>query len=278
MRKNKGQARSIKTIFILVIILPLVFYVLASTIGRKDFSLPHRFAIEIFGPVQTAFSKTIGLSSDIWHHYLALVQVSRENDQLRQEIKHDKKINASFREAAAVNGRLQKLLGLEQSIKDPSTTAQIIGMDPSIWFKTCTINKGSSSGIAKDMPVINPEGVVGQVIDVSPHYSKILAAIDPNSAIDAIVQRNRAQGIIKGDGRKRYQLLYILRESIVTRGDHIITSGMGGIFPKGLAIGQVSRVIKSRRGMFQKIMVKPAVDFRRLEYLTIILHRKPTID
>ncbi|NOX26383.1 MAG: rod shape-determining protein MreC [Deltaproteobacteria bacterium] len=277
MRKNKGQTRPIRIIIILVIVLPVIFYVLASTIGRKDFSLPHRLAIEMLGPVQTAFSKTLDLSSDIWHHYLALVQVSRENDQLRREIKHNKKINASFREAAAVNGRLQKLLDLEQSVKDPSITAQIIGRDPSIWFKTLTVNKGSSSGIAKGMPVINPEGVVGQVINVSPHYSKILAATDPNSAIDAIVQGNRTQGIIKGNGRG-YQLLYISRENIVRLGAHIITSGMGGIFPKGLAIGQIAKVIKRRRGMFQKIRVKPAADFQRLEYLTIILHRKPMID
>jgi rod shape-determining protein MreC len=274
MRKKKNQTQPIKIIALVVILLPIFFYILASTIGRTSFSLPHRLAAEVLGPVQSVFSKTVGFGSDIWHHYFSLVRVARENEQLRLEIKKYKKVNASFREAAAINGRLQKLLDLEKSVHDPSVAAQIIGRDPSLWFKTLTVNKGSSSGIEKGMPVITTEGVAGQVINVSPHYARILAATDPNSAIDAIVQENRIQGIIKGNGRG-YQLRYILKNNAIKEGDQIITSGMGGIFPKGMAIGHISEVIKSRRGMFQKIKVKPAVDFQRLEYVTIILHTKP---
>ncbi len=275
MWKKKKQTQPIKIIALVVILLPIIFYILIATIGRQNFSLPHRLAIEILGPVQNAFSKTLGLGSNVWHHYFSLVGVAKENEQLRQEIQQYKKITSSFREAAAINSRLQKLLNLERSIKDPNISAQIIGRDPSLWFKTVTINKGSSSGIGQGMPVITAEGVMGQVINVSPHYAKILAATDPNSAIDTIIQGNRIQGIIKGDGHG-YQLRYILKNITVNRGDRVITSGMGGIFPKGLAIGQVDEVIKSRRGMFQKINVKPAVDFQRLEYVTIILHTKPS--
>jgi len=274
MKQKKNQSHPIKIILLLAILVPLVFYILISTIGRKNFTLPHRLALEVLGPVQSTFSKTIDLGSNIWHHYFALVEVAKENDQLRLEIKKYKKINTEFREAAAINGRLQKLLDLEQSIKVPNISAQIIGRDPSLWFKTMTINKGSSSGVEKGMPVVTPEGIAGQVINVSPHYAKILAATDPNSAIDAVVQKNRIQGIIKGDGQG-YLLHYVLKNSEVSPGDKIVTSGMGGIFPKGLAIGQVSEVIKSRRGMFQKIKVKPAVDFQRLEYLNIILQTEP---
>ncbi len=271
LRKKKNQTQPIKIIAFVVILIPIAFYVLASTVGHKKFSLPHRLAMEVMGPVENILTKTVGYGSNIWNHYFSLVQVARDNERLRLEIKKYKKINTAYREAAAINGRLQKLLDLEQSIKDPSVSAQIIGRDPSLWFKTLTINKGSSSGIEKGMPVITTEGVAGQVINVSPHYAKILTATDPNSAIDAIIQQNRVQGIIKGNG-EGYQLRYILRNNAVAEGDHIITSGMGGIFPKGLEIGQISKITKSRRGMFQKIKVQPAVDFKRLEYVTIILH------
>ncbi len=277
MRKKKKQSQPIKIIALMALLVPLSLYILVSTVGRKNFTLPHRVALEIIGPVQNVFSKTIGIGSNVWHHYISLVQVATENDQLRREIKKYKKANAAYREAAAINGQLQKNLDLENSTSDPEITAKIIGRDPSLWFKTLTINKGSISGIEKGMPAITPEGVAGQVINVSRHYAKIIVATDPNSAIDAIVQKNRTQGIIKGDSRG-YQLRYILKNNTINQGDQIITSGMGGIFPKGLAIGQVSEIIKSRRGMFQKIKVTPAVDFHRLEYLVIILHKQPMIE
>jgi rod shape-determining protein MreC len=115
---------------------------------------------------------------------------------------------------------------------------------------------------------------VGQVSNTSPGYAKVLLSIDPNSAIDAIVQHNRVQGMIKGNGQD-YNLQYVLKNDEVKVGDQIITSGMGGIFPKSLAIGTVVDVINSRRGMFQKIQVQPAVNFRKLEYVIIVLKQDP---
>ncbi|MCK5340690.1 MAG: rod shape-determining protein MreC, partial [Desulfobulbaceae bacterium] len=152
----------------------------------------------------------------------------------------------------------------------PTITAEIIGKDPSVWFKTIIVNKGSSNGVKKGMPAVTVEGVVGQVMDTSPHYAKILLAIDPNSAIDVLVQKTRVQGIIKGDG-EIFKLHYVLKNNNIHPGDKIITSGFGSIFPKGLPLGTVSKAVKSRRGMFQEIEIKPAVDFSQLEYLIIIM-------
>lgn len=268
--KKKKKQRPVKVLLLLAVLIPLVLTVVASTIGRKDLTLPHRLSLEVLGSVQYSIVRTLDFFENIWDHYLNLVNVSKENERLKAEVKKQMALNAEYREAAATNARLTKLLELERTFDAPMLTAQIIGRDPSLWFKTLTVSKGSSAGITKGMPVLTLEGVVGQVSNVSPHYAKILLATDPNSAIDAIVQKNRTQGLIKGDG-KNFLLHYVLKNSVINKKDHIITSGMGGIFPKGLPVGIVSEVIKSRRGMFQKIKVKPAVDFHSLEYVTIIL-------
>jgi rod shape-determining protein MreC len=140
-----------------------------------------------------------------------------------------------------------------------------------------TVDKGISAGVKKGMPVVTVEGVVGQVINVSPRYAKVLLATDPNSAVDAIIQRSRALGVIKGDNLG-YRLDYVLKDSAVAKDDLIITSGMGGVFPKGLLIGQVIDIGTDKRGMFHTITVRPAVEFRDLEYVTIILQASPLAD
>ena len=241
--------------------------------GSKEFTAPHKFGLEIIGPLQTAVTKVTNYTGPIWKNYIALVHVRQENEQLRMELQQYKAANIEYREARATNMRLQKLLELKESLPPPTLTAEIIGQDPSLWFRTLTINRGSSDGVQKGMPVVTVEGVVGQVLTSSPNYSKVLLATDPNSAIDVLTQRTRVQGIVKGLGRDAYALNYVLKSALVDEGDFILTSGLGGVFPKGLIVGTVSKVKKTRRGMFQEIEVKPAVDFTQLEHLIIIMKK-----
>lgn len=268
--KKKQKPQPLKLFLIMAVLVPLVLIIIATTIGRKELSLPHRLALEILGLTNSAATHSANFIGGIWGSYINLVGVKKENERLVEEIGRYKALNAKYREAEATNIRLSKLLELEQSFDTPVLTAQIVGRDPSLWFKTLTINKGSSAGVERGMPVVTLEGVVGQVSNVSPNYAKILLTTDPNSAIDALVQKNRAQGIIKGDGHN-YQLHYVLKKFEVAVGDEIVTSGMGGIFPGGLAIGTIEEVAESKRGMFHRIKVLPSVDFRQLEYVTILL-------
>ncbi len=276
MRRKKKPSQPIKLVLIIAVLIPLILYVALTSIGRREFNMPHRLALEVMGPVQGTFAKSMSFVSGIWQHYISLTKVAVDNDRLRREIDKYRQKNAEFREAAALNGQLQKLLDLDKRLKLPTVTARIVGRDPSLWFKTLTIDKGSTSGISAGMAAVTPDGVAGQVINTSPHYAKIMAATDPNSAIDAIVQDNRLQGIIKGDGQN-YRLRYVLKNSLVKVNDTIITSGLGGVFPKGLVIGTVSNVLRARRGMFLQIKVKPSINLHHLEYLTIILRGKPTL-
>ena len=272
-RKREKRARQMRFFLLFGCLLTSVFILIISMAGRKEFTVPHKFGLEVIGPLQTAVAKVSNYGSSIWENYIALLHVREENEQLRQELQQYKAANIEYREALATNTRLQKLLELKESLPPPTLTAEIIGKDPSLWFRTLTINRGSSDGVQKGMPVVTVEGVVGQVLTSSPNYSKVLLATDPNSAIDVITQKTRVQGIAKGLGRDAFTLNYVLKSGVVEEGDLILTSGLGGVFPKGLMVGTVLQVKKSRRGMFQDIEVEPAVDFTQLEQLIIIMKK-----
>ena len=273
MRKREKRSKQLRFFLLFGCLLTAIFILFISMAGRKEFTTPHKFGLEVIGPFQTAISQVSNYVSGFWEKYLALLDVRRENEQLRQELLKYKVANIEYREAVATNVRLQKLLELKESLPPPTLTAEIIGKDPSLWFRTLTINRGSSDGVQKGMPVVTVEGVVGQVLTSSPNYSKVLLATDPNSAIDVITQKTRVQGIVKGLGREAFALHYVLKSAVVEKDDYVLTSGLGGVFPKGLMVGTVSGIKKSRRGMFQDIEIEPAVDFSQLEYLIIIMKK-----
>jgi len=273
IRKRSKRSSHLRIFLLFGCLFTAILILFISMAGRKEFTVPHKLGLELIGPFQTAISKVSNYTGSVWGKYTALLNVREENEQLRQELLQYKAANIEYREAVATNVRLQKLLELKESLPPPTLSAEIVGKDPSIWFRTFTINRGSSDGVQKGMPVVTVEGVVGQVLTSSPNYSKVLLATDPNSAIEVITQNTRVQGIVKGQGPEAFALHYVLKSAEVEKGDYVMTSGLGGVFPKGLMVGTISEITKTRRGMFQNIEIKPAVDFSQLEYLIIIMKK-----
>ncbi|MBU0908111.1 MAG: rod shape-determining protein MreC [Proteobacteria bacterium] len=278
MRKKNKKSKQIQLFFLFGSILTFILILIASTVGRQELNGPQRLALDLIGKGQYVFTRLTTGVANVWADYIALVHIRDENKRLSEELDKFKETNIKYREAVATNVRLSKLLQVKDSLPPPTLTAQIVGRDPSLWFRTIIIDRGSSEGVEKGMPVVTVEGVVGQILDTSPNYSKVLLANDPNSAIDVLVQKNRVQGIVKGNGSNGFNLLYVLKNADVEKGDAIVTSGLGDIFPKGLPVGTVSEVTKSKRGMFQQIDVEPSVDFSQLEYLIIIMHENSLAD
>ena len=171
--------------------------------------------------------------------------------------------------------RLSKLLALKNDYNYRFISARVIGREQAALSKTILINKGTAHGLKIGMPVIATPGLIGRLIDVSWHVSKVLLLIDENSNIGAIVQRTRTQGIISGAGSRGCILKYISKNQDVKEGDTIVSSGMGGIFPKGLLIGKVSHVEKQDAGLFLKINVAPFVDFSKLEEVLVLASEEP---
>ncbi len=148
--------------------------------------------------------------------------------------------------------------------------AQIIGKDPSNWFKTIIIDKGTDDGIKENQAVVTHQGVVGHIIEVTPKAAKVLLISDQNSSVAVIIQDNRTEGIMLGMQHGRCKIDYLTRTAEIHEGDMVITSGLGGIFPKGLRVGAVTQIKKKSYGLFQDAEVHPFVDFSKLEEVLII--------
>lgn len=270
MRKRGKRTSPIKHFLFIVTCIVLFGVMTLSFMGRREFTLPHKLIFDILGTAQAGVTGIIDYGSNIWDNYIYLVDLKKDNDQLKEKIIEYQAKTVTYREALATNARLSKLLELKETLPPPRITARIIGRDPSQWFKTFSIDRSSSDGVMKGMPVITSEGIVGQIIDGGSKRAKVLQTIDANSAIEVRIQNTRTKGIIKGTGTS-YRLLYVPKNNTVNKGDLLVTSGLGGVFPKGLAVAVVSSVVSNRRGMFLDIEAEPVVDFSRLENVIVIM-------
>jgi len=203
------------------------------------------------------------------------LRLREENKRLILQLQENENILNKSREAMATNASLRKLLEFKNTLdQQQAVAATIVGKDPSTLFRSVIIDRGSNSNILKGNPVVNNDGVVGQVFNVTPNYAKVLLAIAPSSAIDVLLQKSRVRGILKGDGTLTYRLEYILKTAEIEEGEHVVTAGYGGVFPTGLQVGVVSKIIKKPRGMFHEIEVTPSVDYQKLEHLLILQQPK----
>jgi len=231
-----------------------------------------RIAIFFISPFQKTVTQSVQFFKNIWAQYFFLVSVAKENDNLKKAINHAIDKNNKYREVEISNFRLRNLLNFRKTMTNQVLVAEVIGRDPSPWFKTIIIDKGKSDGVEKGLPVVVPEGIAGQIIDISYNYSKVLLIIDQNSAADALVQRTRARGLIEGQSDGRCLFKYVLRKHDIKVGDTVVSSGLDGVFPKGLRIGDVSEIIKFNSGIFQEVTVKPYIDFEKLEEVLVVLN------
>jgi rod shape-determining protein MreC len=154
----------------------------------------------------------------------------------------------------------------------------VVGQDVSPWFRSVLVDRGSRDAIRPGMPVVTEEGVVGLVTATAPHASRTMLLLDNQSAVDCLVERSRARGIVRGDGTDRLSFEFFVRGDDVQVGDVVITSGFGGVYPKGLRVGEVSEVSPEGQRLVRRALLRPAVDFGRLEQVFVMLWRGPTLD
>ena len=258
-------------------IIPILIFLLALSLisanlhSRDNMSFFESLVVGITAPVQKVVWGVIDGVGGIWRGYFYLVGLEKENQALKKELQELKLQMNRYREADLANQRLRALLNFKKSIATPLLPAQLVAFDPSGWFQTILIDKGRNDGVVRDMAVVSAEGLVGRVIGVSNHHAKVLLIIDGNSAVDAYIQRSRARGVLVGLGRELCLLKYVQRNEDVQVGDKVISSGMGGVFPKGLLVGTVQEVVRGSSGLFQRVEVEPAVNFSRLEEVMVVI-------
>jgi rod shape-determining protein MreC len=208
--------------------------------------------------------------SETWDGYVALQGVREENRQLLREIDLLKGQNNHLRESAAATQRYEALLNFKEQASFQTVAAHVIGRDATNWYRGVILNKGEHDGVRPEMGVVTPAGVVGRIVKANSTSSVVLLVTDPNNAIAGLVQRTRDEGIVEGTSHGRARLKYIPLLSRVQAGDHVVTSGLTGTFPRGLAIGRLTQVEKSEGDLFQSAEVEPEVDLSKLDEVLVI--------
>lgn len=221
-------------------------------------------------PLQIASQGTANWIKNLQQNYDTYAGYRSEIERLRKRIQNLEVERQELLEAQATNNRLKRLLDFRNHLPSTTVSASIIGSSASTWFFSCLLDKGSADGVRKGMAVVTPLGVVGQVVAVTPRTAKVLLMTDPNSGIDVIIQRTRARGIVSGSLNTGIVLKYVKRSEDIQVGDRLITSGIDGVFPKGLMVGTVIKVQKQHRGLFQFVEVMPAVQFSRIEEVLVV--------
>jgi rod shape-determining protein MreC len=246
--------------------------------GERDWSYLPGFVIEIAAPIEEVVLTPFETVRDAWRSYVALLEVREENEQLWREVVELREENLQFREALVASENLQRIVEMRAGFEIPMRPAEVVGQDLSIWFRSILLDRGQRAGVYSGMPVVTGSGVVGLVTATSPHAAKVMLLQDRQSAIDGIVQRSRARGIVRGHGDDALIFELVVRGDDVRPGDVVISSGIGGVYPKGLRIGEVIEVADPEAGLVQKARLAPAVDFGRLEQVFVLLRRAPTMD
>lgn len=256
----------------------LSLYLMTAGVRQGDrLSAPARGTLEVLRPIQSGTANfSAGLRS-IYHDYLNLVQVRQENERLIAELARVKAEQARMAELEAENRHLAELLELRDVLGADAIAANVIGSDATGISHTLILGQGSASGLRPGMAVLSNQGVVGRIIETSPHASRVLLIDDHNSALDGFDQRSRARGIVAGMVDDGVIMKYVDRSQDIKGHDTIVTSGLDGIFPRGLLVGTVSGVHREGPGLFLAVQLAPAVSFRELEQVLVVRQQRPPL-
>jgi rod shape-determining protein MreC len=265
----------IKPLLVLLILLFISFVMMGFS--QKKLSIQFKsLAFSVFYPFQYLGVSSVILTKD----FLASIKRNRELKeeliQTRKLLEEYKRTQYEFEEIKTENERLRRLIGFQTELEYDTVIAEIVAKSPQNFYKTLIVNRGRNSGVSKLMPVIAYQDgikcVVGKVIDVQPYSARIQPLIEQTSYIGAMLKDSRYSGLLVGQSplSENCLLQYLDRKVEIQYGNIVVTSGMGGVFPKGIIIGEVVSVLKKRYGIFQEAIVQPKVDLGRLEEVYII--------
>lgn len=259
--------------FITLVVLALV---LINYTGRDRVNLTpiEKIVKDIVTPVESGFSRVINGVSDTFGSVLTIGRVKDENKDLNKKVAALEADNSRLKEYEYQNLRLRELLQFRDTAgtEYETVSASVVARNASNWFRTVTVNRGERDGIRKNMAVVTDRGLVGHVINVSATSAEVLLIIDNSSAVGGLVQVTRTPGVVEGtaDNSGYLRMMYLPKEAPVREKQDVISSGLGGIFPKGLPIGRITQVEIEANGLVKYAIIRPFVDFNRLEEVLII--------
>jgi rod shape-determining protein MreC len=258
-------------IFLACIVLASLLLITISIRYGKENLFFESVIVRIFSPAQSLLTQARTSISDLFDRYFFLTEVSRENDRLLKEVDQLTRRNNDLIEIIEQQGRVKKLQKANKNGKLKSLTALVIGRDSTQWSKMIFIDKGIDDGIRGNVAVVTDAGIVGHIIHSTATTSKVLLITDSRSAVDSLFQNTRAPGVSTGAGGNLCEIKFVPIDAELEVGDRVISSGLGGVFPKGWMIGTVVNTVKRKQELFQDVVVAPSVDFSRLEDVLVLL-------
>ncbi|MGZ7040182.1 MAG: rod shape-determining protein MreC [Thermoanaerobaculia bacterium] len=260
-----------------IVVLSLLFVLMSfSTRTRyvgETRTLFERTVMTIFSPVPKLVNWIGGTTSDMYHGYLDMRRSVAENTYLRNKVASLTTENLKLRQSEGDLRRLRSLLGYSEQFDLQTSLAHVLMLDTSSRFKSLIIDKGSSGGVEVNDVLVNANGLIGRVVLTTKDMAKVQIITDSNSAVGALIERTRRQGVIRGDGSSAAQMYDVPSLSDVQPGDTVLSAGIDGVFPKGIPIGVIVRAEKGQ-DLFKTIVVRPAVDFGLIEEVIVIHTRK----
>ena len=234
-------------------------------------SFTRQAVLFLVSPVIKVTAVTVGSVSRVWGDYVDLRNLREESLRLTREAAVLQRRISYLEEQALETQRLQGLLAMKEISRTEFLAARVVGKDATNWFKTVLIDRGSLAGIRRNMPVVAPDGLVGRVVEVTPTAAKVQLITDPVSAAGGLIQRTRVIGIVSGSLGAGLKVRYLPLMADIAIGDEVVTSGMGGVFPKGIPLGRVIAAERRSGALFQEATLAPKVDLSRLEEVLILM-------
>ncbi|MFP5227479.1 MAG: rod shape-determining protein MreC [Acidobacteriota bacterium] len=206
----------------------------------------------------------------VWSNYVDLIHVRKQDQQLKAQLDQLRLEEDSLAEDARQGQRLQALLGFKEKYIYKTVAAQVIGTSGTEQSHVLLIDKGSDDGIRPDLPVITPDGIVGKTRDVFRHASQVLEISDATSGAGVILEKTRIRGVLRGDTWGQPEIVNVSPDERIQKGETVLTSGGDAIYPRGLAVGVVDRIVPQPEGTLVNVLIRPAANLSRLEEVLVI--------
>jgi len=249
----------------------MIFFGMRQTL---ETGFMRKLVLEAAWPLESVKNRSLKAIRENWNRYLFLIGLEEENRRLKK--KNDLLANqlGQYQEGYLEALRLRKMLSTREQPHTAPVIAEVIGHEQSSVFKSILINKGTAQGLMVGFPVLNDQGIIGRITECSWNVSRVMLIVDKSSNVSALLQGSRTHGVLQGDGAAGCRLKYIPGTEEVRIGDAVISSGLGGIFPKGIILGSVAAIDKRDGTLFQRIDVQPSVDFSKLEEIVVLILQK----
>lgn len=272
----KNLFRTKATLIIIVVIVVLSVLIGVINASKIKVTFIENSINAIITPVQKLITGGKKNIDNFFGYFSDIDAIRSENEKLKKENAKLEGQLKTAQKAEKENETLRNMLGLKKNMTEMNlVSAQIISRDPANWFSTVTIDKGAADGVLVDQAVISSnKALVGRVFEVGSNWSKVITIMDPECSVGALIERSGEYGVTEGDAKLesegKCKLSYISKISDVLVGDTLVTAGLGGIFPKGISIGNIQSVQTDVQGISQYAIIVPTCDFDKLEYVFIV--------